>query len=550
MATEYRLSYSASEVEQKLNEIDSIKSDLIETVKCTKQSLTEEQKAQARENIGAVSIEEVEDMLGIEEEFSVTGELVEFDFDVEPDTDLQVISKIHRDETWGVSNKLVLHQVSGNNFVDFTNWLGGAGKVFEKNGLTATINDDGTVTITGTNTSTGWSYPINKAFWSGEHSEKVYPAGTYTLPENLMIGIRAAKHPNNVAIEGFTSAFNGTRTIPVPFRIAQLQYAVKGGATVDVTIPLGLFGGNTIPETDYEYNGQLHTVTFDSPVYEGEFNWSTGELKDVDGNTVRYYDAPKIKRLSGTNYFWTGFGENTVSNMSSNSGKVVLRLNESAPEDTIPSICDFMLTPTTSELRYSLHSDKILPGYGTNEFNGHEIPLVTTKGTLAVVDAQNEIITEKYIDTLINWQGVSDTLTNKGVHKVWSEKFYFTKEPIAREDFSYDGGATNSLYTFEFTEEDFLNNGLPAKLDNIPIVSPCFYTSADASSKLNQRVWGNGVFPATLSWDASSEKYIFKVRGLHSGYIMAQLQKYTKAYLYYQLETPYDKSETFCYGRF
>jgi hypothetical protein len=54
-------------------------------------------------------MEEVEELLGIEEVFSATGDVVEFNFDVEPDTALEVISKIRRDETWGLSDKLVLH---------------------------------------------------------------------------------------------------------------------------------------------------------------------------------------------------------------------------------------------------------------------------------------------------------------------------------------------------------------------------------------------------------------------------------------------------------
>jgi hypothetical protein len=152
--------------------------------------------------------------------------------------------------------------------------------------------------------------------------------------------------------------------------------------------------------------------------------------------------------------FWTGFGEVSVSNKPNNKiDKAVILLDETAPEETIPSICDFKLIPTTPSASYCLMSSKITPG-GTNEFGGDEIPLVTTKGTIFVVNADNEIVLEKYIDPLINWQDTADILTNKGIHKVWSEKFYFTKEPVSQEEFSYNG-AWNSLHTFEFTEEDF-----------------------------------------------------------------------------------------------
>lgn len=476
--------------------------------------------------------------------FSETGEVVELA--VEAETPLAVVSKIHRDSTWGLSDKLVLHQVSGSNFVDLSAYLGGAGTVFTSNGLTATVNADSTVTIKGTNESTGWTNIISKNHWSGEHAEKVYPAGTYTIPAGFMINVRAAQYPENVTIDGVGANLKGTVTIPECFRIVSIIYAVGASATVDVTLPLGLFRGDAIPETGYEYSGNIYTATFDAPVYEGEFNWSTGELKDADGNTVAYYDSRDIASLPGTNYFWTGFGENTVSNVSEDLGKVVIQLNETAPEETVASICDFLLRPTTPTAVYWLHDGKVLPNGGV--FFGHEIPLITTKGTLAVVDARGDVITEKYVDALINHQGVSDALTNKGIHKAWSGKFYFTKEPVAQEDFSYSNGQTNSLYTFEFTEDDFRNVGLPAKLDNIPIVSPCFYTEADAGNKLNQRLWGTDLFPATLSWDEASQKYIFKVRGFMSGYIMSQLQYYSRGYLHYQLETPYDDATMFAMG--
>jgi hypothetical protein len=512
------------------------------------QSLTSDRQAQARTNIGAVSLEEVEELLGIEEEFSVTGEVVEFDLDVEPGTELNVISKIHRDSTWGESNKLVLHQVSGVNFVDLSSYLGGVGKVFEKNGLTATVNDDGTLTVTGTNTSTGWTQVLSITDWNSHHSKRIYPAGTYRIPSGLAVQIRAAQYPGNVTIAGLTGNLENKFVAPQPFRVVNIYYAVAGGATVNKTIPLGLFRGDTIPETEYEYTGNVYAATFDNNVYEGEYNWTTGELKDADGNTVAYYEPQSIGRLPGVNYFWTGFGENVISNKSSTDlEKVVIRLGEAAPEETIPSICDFTLTPTTPQASYCLHSIKVIPG-GSAEFSGQEIPLITTKGTLSVVDAQGTVTLEKYVDSLINWRGATDLLTNRGIHKVWSEKFYFTKEPVMQEDFSYDGGVGNSLYTFEFTEEDFQNTGLPAKLDNIPFVSPCFYTGADAASKLANRVWGDGIFPATLSWDGISGKYIFKVRGLQPGYIMWQLTKYSKGYFHYQLETPYDEPATFAMG--
>lgn len=60
MATEYKLPYTAAQIEEKLDKIDAMEADIKElsggnVAYDTAQNLTEEQKTQARENIGAVS---------------------------------------------------------------------------------------------------------------------------------------------------------------------------------------------------------------------------------------------------------------------------------------------------------------------------------------------------------------------------------------------------------------------------------------------------------------------------------------------------------------
>lgn len=514
----------------------------------TAQNPTVEQKEQARANIDAVSMKEVEELLGIEEEFSVAGDLVEFDFDIEPDTELEVISKIHRDETWGESNKLVLHQVSGNNFVDMTSWLGDVGTVFEKNGIRAVINANSTITISGTNESTSRTAIVSKYRWSGEHSARVYPAGTYTIPSGFTMAVRSAQYPTNVAIAGIGN-LNNTVTIPEPFRIIFMEYGVRAEATVDVTLPLGLFRGNTIPEMDYEYHGQIHTVTFDTPVYEGEFNWRTGELKDASGNTVGYYDVPEIKSLPGVNYFWTCFGENIVSNRK-NDGKAILRLNEPAPEDAIPSICDFILTPTTPEAAYALFSTHFLPGVG-GQFAGNEVPVLTTKGTMSVKDADGNVKYSKYIEPIFNSRGVADVLTHKGLEKKWSKKFYLNKEPVSVIENSpaYDSAPVPYMFVWEFDESEFVNSGIPAKIHDIPMASPCFINNDNSENNVNTQVmWNGDPYPAFFSYNTETGKYTLTARGINGGSIKHQLTAYSKVYFYYQLETSYKLPFAFAIG--
>lgn len=542
MTNKYELPWTGTEVEERLRTID-------DTILNTPQTLTEEQQAQARTNIGAVSLEEVEELLGIEEEFSVTGEVVQFDLDVETDTELNVVSKIHRDTTWGESNKLVLHQVSGTNFVDLSNRLGGAGAVFENSGLTATINADGTLTVTGTNTSTGWVKIVAKGFSGTEHYTTVYPAGTYRIPKDLVINILSAKYPDYVNIEGLSGNLTGKIVVPEPFRVIGCYIAYAGGKTVDTTIPLGLFRGESIPETETQYIGNIYTVTFDDNVYEGEYNWITGELKDADGNTVAYYEPQTITSLSGINCFWTGFGENTISNKSSTDlEKVIIRLNETAPDDTIPSVCDFMFTPTTPEAAYGLYYLPFLPN---GKFYGSEVPVMTTKGTLSVKDADGNIKYSKYIEPMFNTRGVSDVLTHKGLAKKWSKKFYLTKEPVSITSSPppYSGPPDASIFVWEFDESEFVSTGIPAKIHDIPVASPCFINNDKSENNVNkQAIWDGTPYPAFFSYDGESGKYTLTARGIQGWSIKQQLTTFSKVHFYYQLETPYDSPFTFAMG--
>lgn len=537
--------------QQAINDLPFAGSDLSGTVLYTPQTLTEEQQTQARTNIGAVSEEDVIDMIenGVEPQVNATGELIDFNF--EEETPITVISKIHRDSTWGLADQLVLHQVKGKNYVDLSAYVGEPGTTFEVNGVTATINDDGTLYVSGTNTGSGWAVLFRKTISSGDVAARVYPPGTYTIPSGVTIQICAAKYPAKQTISGFAN-LEGTKTIPVPFRVSFVMYEVAKGVTIDKIVPLGLYRDKPIPTTDFEYQGNIYTATFDQPVYDGEFNWTTGELKDIDGNTIGYYEAPKIIGMEGDNHFWTGFGENTITNLQEKE-RIVIQLNETVPDGSMPSICDFTLKPITPLCAYCLFSGHLLEN-SNGKFAGREIPMLTTQGDLKVLDRDGNIKFTKYIDPIINvnrngWS-VSDTLTQNGLYKMWSNKFYLTmgKTYTSIETFTYDGGATNSLYTFEFDESDFSETGIPAKLDDIPVASPCFYTGNNASTYLNGRVYGEQPFPLKFSYNQETGRYIMTIRGTGLDILNYQLTSYSKAYIYYQLETPYYENDFLAMG--
>ena len=279
------------------------------------QELTEEEKARALNTIGAASVEYVEELMG-EKRFNITSDFVQVN--PKPGDEIEVITKISRDESWGVSNELVLHQVNSENIIDLVGYLGGVGTVFESNGITATINADGTMTVSGTNTSTAWATVVSRQFWTDDFGKRVYPPGVYTIKGAIGVGVRKAKYlanGNTETFEGIPTRILGSHgaiNIPEPFRILDLYIAYAPGETADTTFPLALFRGASVPDDGGIYSGMQHKVTFDAPVYEGEYNWTTGELKNVDGNTVAFYAPQPILGMNGINSLWTGFGEVTV----------------------------------------------------------------------------------------------------------------------------------------------------------------------------------------------------------------------------------------------
>ena len=226
--------------ESNVNDLPFAGGDLSSAILSTPQTLTEEQQLQARTNIGAVSEEDVIDMIenGTEPQVNATGELIDFNF--EEEMPITVISKIHRDSTWELADQLVLHQVKGKSFVNLADYVGEPGTVSTVNGVTAIINDNGTLSVSGTNTGSGWAVLFRKTISSGDVAARVYPPGTYTIPSGVTIQIRAAKYPANGSISGFTSNLEGTKTIPVPFRIYFVMYEVAKGVTIDKTVPFGL----------------------------------------------------------------------------------------------------------------------------------------------------------------------------------------------------------------------------------------------------------------------------------------------------------------------
>lgn len=224
----------------------------------------------------------------------------------------KVVSKITGQAADGaMANVLRLRHITGKNLFDFVDAFGGAGAVIEKDGLTATLNADGTATIKGTNTKDDYNNILEFSTWPGNNDSylRVFPAGTYTVPSGLIVNLQKTD-------KEWTGLGNkrNTFTVDAPFFIDKAYVTSAAGEEVDKTIPLYMVEGTSTLSKGYAYEGQTYEAQFTSGVADGAFDWQTGELKDADGNLIESVDGfEPFPMYDGANTFFVGVGESTVT---------------------------------------------------------------------------------------------------------------------------------------------------------------------------------------------------------------------------------------------
>ena len=236
------------------------------------------------------------------------------------DTDIKVVSKINRDSSDITKrlNQIRLRHFTGSNVLDIAAELGlsDVGNSLTADGLTATSNGNGTVTITGTPTvSSGFIALVKKGFYQDVDSHQIYvlPAGTYTTHPNCRFNWKYVDNSN----VGYGQ--KETYTFVKPFFITELSIQCRYDVSIPndgLVVPLGIYKGSALPSSDFSFNGNTYVANFSSDVLTGEYNWDTGVLKDADGNVVETLQKIQLKSLDGKNTILTGVGENTVEYQS------------------------------------------------------------------------------------------------------------------------------------------------------------------------------------------------------------------------------------------
>lgn len=215
--------------------------------------------------------------------------------------------------------ELHLHHIGSSNIHDFVNRFGGAGTVIEKNGMTATINADGTVTMSGVNTSSAMVHLLESKDVA-PYATYYYPAGTYYCPGALRLRLRGLPVQGNNDLQPELGNKGGLFEVSEPFRIQTVYLPVNAGATPPQSVSLWLVAGGVVPSTN-DYVGHVYTANFTSLQTKGTINWNSGEMRDDDGNLLESFTPVDVTAFDGLNRIFGPFGEVDVTyNVETSAG--------------------------------------------------------------------------------------------------------------------------------------------------------------------------------------------------------------------------------------
>lgn len=269
----------------------------VEAIHHTAQSLTAEQKAQTRSNIGAIGIDTLMNVLP---NFSEKGNMVACN--PIKGLPLDVTTHIPADGD-GVTSLTLKH--TGKNLWDFKS---GMAQCLGKSGSTgADVIRYGYIV-----TLPPGSYTISGEALDGNNYVYFNPINLSTLVmgnvTNFIVGTKATTTKVTLA-EGQGLYFYDAGHININ---ATAEAAAKQVFYTNTNIQIEAGSRKTAYEP---FCGEVKTVNFDAPITDGEYNWTTGKLTDAGGN-ITQLEPQESLGLLGANYLFSNTGTTEVSGKS------------------------------------------------------------------------------------------------------------------------------------------------------------------------------------------------------------------------------------------
>ena len=181
------------------------------------------------------------------------------------------------------------------------------------NGVTFTVNADGTVTANGTSTDQAVFY-----FAHAMRSPLPLPKGTFILSGCPAGGshstYRLASRANDYGLEAYDIGSGAANTTKEAGNWTSVSIQImKAGVTLDNVVFKPQIEAGSVA-TEYEpYKGEIYTADLaEYGITEGEYNWSTGVLTNANGKKTQT-TPHNVVANSGTNFIFSDCGNTSVS---------------------------------------------------------------------------------------------------------------------------------------------------------------------------------------------------------------------------------------------
>ena len=295
--------------------------DDVKAVSYEEQTLTEEEKAQARENIDVPNEDDITDIIA---EYlpidSASGSIASF---VDGAKDIPVealkvnISPVQSGS--GDPSPTNIRPISGYTQADVVVCGGNLFPTFtgsDSNGLTSTINADGSIHVSGRASGGGGYITAVRTFPKISSGVTItWGIGT-VLTGNLRAFFKNAELGNAVIKDINAGVTSNTFTLGKDIYGVQFYFSTVANTDYDFTIYPQMNVGSTIQPYS-KYNGTTHTIPFGQTVYGGSLEVETGVLT-VDKVLI---DMGDLSWTYSNNYFRTDYFKTRMKKPTSTTVK-------------------------------------------------------------------------------------------------------------------------------------------------------------------------------------------------------------------------------------
>ena len=312
-----------------------------------------------------------------------------------------------------------------------------------RNGVTITVNADGTISLNGTCSS--WFFE-QIYLWNG--SEQLCPPGDYIISGGISNVYISIYLDNNTKVVDYTQIVSDVRfTVPQGRTIKSVRFEISANYSFSNAVMHLMIRPAIISDSVYEpYSGTTYPVTFPSSagtVYGGTLDVTQGVLTVdraiVDLGTLIW---GKTSTSAGSYRFYSTDIESAISSISATSETADLVCTDYAA-------CSFNEANANTNGIYE-HTNKSIGIYDSSKVSMSEEDFKTAMSGVQLVyelaTPQTYTLTPRQVTTLLGWNNIWSEADSVSVEYVADTKLYIEQLTEPDADMIADANITSGSY--------------------------------------------------------------------------------------------------------